>query len=380
MKRTRKRKWTFLLSGGGTGGHVYPAIAIADAIREHVPDAVIRFAGSPDRIEWEAVPKAGYEISPIWISGVQRRFTLSNLLVPVKLLVSLFQSLVIIRRLRPHGVICTGGYVSGPVGFMAGLLGVPLFLQEQNGYPGVTTRLLSRWARTIYLAFGGADEWLGNAKDKLLLSGNPTRREIVASFEGELEEMPYGLEAGRRTLLVLGGSGGAKAINDSVVAHLARMHDEMQLQILWQCGPAYYEKLRAEIDPERWPRVHLMPFIDDMASAYKAADVVFARAGAGTCTELLIAGKPSILMPSPHVAGNHQMHNAAEMVAIGASIMLEDAEGPVVMVDFLREIITDEERMAQMKASARAAARPDAAKRISANILNTLSTLHAPKS
>lgn len=374
-----KQKWTFLLSGGGTGGHVYPAIAIADAIREHIPDAVIRFAGSPERIEWKAVPKAGYEISPIWISGVQRRLTLSNLLVPVKLLVSLFQSLVIIRRLRPHAVICTGGYVSGPVGFMAGLLGVPLFLQEQNGYPGVTTRLLARYARKIYLAFSGADEWLGNAKDKLRLSGNPTRREIVASFEGELTEMPFGLEAGRRTLLVLGGSGGAKAINDSVLAQLETMHDGMQLQILWQCGPAYYEKLKAETDTARWPRLILTPFIDDMAAAYKAADVVFARAGAGTCTELLIAGKPSILMPSPHVAGNHQLHNAAEMVAYGAAISIDDADGPVVLADFLKDIFEEEGRMEKMKAAAREAARPNAAKQIATDILNTTFPLHSAK-
>lgn len=374
-----EQKWTFLLSGGGTGGHVYPAIAIADALRERIPDAVIRFAGSPERIEWKAVPKAGYGISPIWISGVQRRLTLSNLLVPVKLLVSLFQSLVIIRRLRPHAVICTGGYVSGPVGFMAGLLGVPLFLQEQNGYPGVTTRLLARFARKIYLAFAGADEWLQKSKDKLRLTGNPTRRDIVASFEGELTEMPYGMEKGRRTLLVLGGSGGAKAINDTVVAHLKRMHDDMQLQVLWQCGPAYYEKLKAETDPERWPRVHLTPFIDDMAAAYKAADVVFARAGAGTCTELLIAGKPSILMPSPHVAGSHQFHNAADMVGLGASIMMEDDEGPQVMADFLNDIFVEKGRMGKMQAAAREAAKPKAAQLVATDILNTIIPLYPPK-
>ncbi|AXJ00347.1 UDP-N-acetylglucosamine-N-acetylmuramylpentapeptide N-acetylglucosamine transferase [Cyclonatronum proteinivorum] len=371
-----KPKWTFLLSGGGTGGHVYPAIALADAIRERMPDTVIRFAGAPDRIEWKAVPKAGYEISPVWISGLQRRFTLSNLLVPVKLLVSLFQSLLIIRRLRPHAVICTGGYVSGPVGFMAAVLGVPLFLQEQNGYPGVTTRLLARFARKIYLGFDGADEWLRQHKGKLFLSGNPTRKEIVVSIEAEPDAMPYGMDPEKRTLLVLGGSGGAKAINDSVWAQLERIHDKMGVQILWQCGPAYYDKLSAQLDKERWPHVHLTAFIDDMAAAYKAADVVFARAGAGTCTELLIAAKPSILMPSPHVAGNHQFHNAADMVGLGVSIMLEDDEGPIVLADFLSDIFTEKGRMEAMIAAAKKAAKPKAALNIATDILNTTFTLH----
>lgn len=361
-----------LLSGGGTGGHIYPAIAIAEAIRKQCSEARILFAGAKDRIEWNAVPKAGFEIEPIWISGMQRRFTLSNALVPLKLLISLWQSFRIIRRFKPDAVVCTGGYVSGPVGWVASKMGLPVFLQEQNSFPGVTTRLLAPSARLVFTAFPQAKQFLKVSDEKVVLAGNPARSSISASggTSGSVGGKP--VEKQNPSLLVLGGSGGAQAINDAMLSNLDTLHHEMKVRIVWQCGPKYLEGIRSKLDSDSYSRLALTAFIDDMAKAYRDADVVLTRAGAGICTEVMIAGKPAVLMPSPHVAGDHQTKNAEAMTSAGAAVLLKDDDAIKELPALLGSLLKDAKRLKKMSMAALALARPDAAAEIASAILAEL--------
>ncbi len=370
------RAYTFLISGGGTGGHVYPAIAIADALRKSLPESVIAFAGSRDRIEWQAVPKAGYPIYPIWISGLQRRLTLKNLLVPLKLTTSLLQSLRIMRKLKPDAVICTGGYVSGPVGWVAGKLGIPVFLQEQNSFPGVTTRLLSAVAERIFTVFKEAEVYLGKAKGRISLLGNPTRNEIVKPGMKGAHDV-FKLEAGKPTLLVLGGSGGAVTINEAMLSGLSQLHDAAKMQIIWQCGPRYLKSVNNRIDPDRYPALRVRAFIDDMAAAYQAADIVVTRAGAGICSELMIAGKPSVLIPSPNVAGDHQRKNAEAMAEKGAALVLADNEAVEKLPGLVADLLGDKSRLDSMRQAALKMAKPDAADAIAGEIISFLDNRRA---
>lgn len=369
--------YTYLITGGGTGGHIYPAIAIADALRAVQGDALIAFAGSRDRIEWKAVPKAGYEIYPIWISGLQRRFTLSNILVPVKLLVSVIQSFFIIQKMKPDAVICTGGYVSGPVGWMAAKRSIPVFLQEQNSFPGVTTRMLSGFAARVFTAFEQAAEFLPKAKGRISLLGNPARKEITSSGSSAAHGS-FGLSADKPVVLILGGSGGAGAVNDAILKNLDELHNRMDIQLIWQCGPRYLQRLETKVDATQFPGLHLTSFIDDMATAYATADVVITRAGAGICTELMIAGKPSILMPSPNVAGDHQRQNASAMAENGAARILEDADAGDQLPKVLQDLMASPETMDKMSEAARSLAKPDAAAHIAAEIIEILDNRRKP--
>ncbi len=355
-----------LISGGGTGGHVYPAIAIADALRDSDTPVEIAFAGSRDKMEWIAVPKAGYPIKNIWISGIQRRFTLQNLLVPVKLATSITQSWKIINEFKPDAVVCTGGYVCGPVGWVAARKRIPLFLQEQNSYPGVTIRMLAKNSTVIYTAFEAASQYLDD--EKIVLCGNPTRKQLMTPA-GDEAYHSYGFDPKKPTILVLGGSGGAKAINDAIAENLAELHDEMGMQIIWQCGSKYIESVQSLLDPNKFQNLRLFHFIDNMRYAYSAADIVISRAGASICSELLITGKPSLLVPSPHVAGDHQTHNAMAMKTGGASMVLTDREVNQKLPQTIREMFSDADRLELMSISAKQMARPDAAESIAKDII-----------
>ncbi len=362
------KKHTFLLSGGGTGGHVYPAIAIADALKELNIENRIEFAGTRDRMEWIAVPKAGYPISEIWISGIQRRLTLKNLAVPFKLLASLWQSRKLIKKVQPDAVICTGGYVSGPVGWVAGVMGIPLFLQEQNSYPGVTTRLLSRFAAIIFTAFDNARKWLPSSK--IMLLGNPVRSSILDKMENP--HRYFGFDKSKKTIMILGGSGGAKAINDSIMNNIKFLHDNMGLQIIWQSGDRYLSAIKQVLNEDSYPNLRLYSFIDHMPNAYAAADFVVSRAGASICSELMVTGKPSILIPSPNVAGDHQTMNARAMDEGGAALLLDEKD---IKKDFqvvVKKMIEDDRELEKMKKAALDLAKPDAAKNIAKEISTIL--------
>jgi UDP-N-acetylglucosamine--N-acetylmuramyl-(pentapeptide) pyrophosphoryl-undecaprenol N-acetylglucosamine transferase len=355
-----------LIAAGGTGGHVYPAIAIANAIREKYTKANILFVGTKNHMEWEAVPRAGYDISNIWISGLHRRLTLKNLLFPVKLATSLVQSYNIIRTFDPDIAISCGGYVAGPVGWVAAQKGIPLVIQEQNSFPGVTNRLLGKKAEAIFIAFKDAEKHF--PPGKTILAGNPTRKSLVDADRQEAYRK-FSFDPLTSTLLVLGGSGGARSLNEAMLQHISTLHDELGLQIIWQCGKRYYDQLRRDIHVRNFNRLILTDFLHDMPEAYAVADLVISRAGALSCSELALTGKPSILVPSPNVAGDHQTKNAESMVKEGAAELIPDAELSNTLPKLVETIIDDEGKLKEMNKAALKLARPDAAMTIATQIL-----------
>src|SRR5699024_2261156 len=355
-----------LIAAGGTGGHVYPAIAIADALREERDDIDILFVGTKDHMEWEAVPRAGYDITDIWISGFHRRFTLKNLLFPIKLLTSLVQSLRIIANFKPDVVISCGGYAAGPACWVASKKDVPVIVQEQNSFPGLTNRLLGKKAAIIFTAFKEADRYF--PEGKTVLAGNPTRNSLTDISRPKAYNT-FGLDPSKQTLLILGGSGGARSINEALSKHIAALHNNLQLQIIWQCGQRYYERLREDIDPQDFEHLLLTDLLHDMPAAYAVADLVVSRAGALSCAELALTGKPSILVPSPNVAGDHQTKNARSMVDEGAAELAEDHQLSQTLTTLVKKLITDQQRLKKMQKEALKLAHPDADRTIAKKIL-----------
>lgn len=352
-----------LIAAGGTGGHVYPAIAIADAITEQERETEILFVGTKNHMEWRVVPQTGYRIVNVWISGFHRRFTLRNLLFPVKLLVSIVQSYRIISAFKPHVMVSCGGYVAGPVGWVAAKRGIEVMIQEQNSFPGVTNRILARYASRIFTAFKGAERYLPVAK--IRLTGNPTRKSLNKLNKQEGLKA-FGFEAHKPVLMIMGGSGGARSINEAVMANLDALKN---LQIIWQCGSRYYKEYSTAIDLEKYPNLRLVDYIDQMPEAYAAADLVVTRAGAGSCSELMITGKPSVLIPSPNVAGDHQTRNAQSMVEAGASEMITDDTAKDTLADLVIALIRNEEKLKKMNQAALSMAKPNAASEIAEEIL-----------
>lgn len=360
-----------LMAAGGTGGHVYPAIAIADALKAQGSDMDIRFVGTKNHMEWTSVPKAGYEITPIWISGLQRRLTPKNVLFPIKLLTALVQSYWLLRSFRPSIVISCGGYVAGPVGWVAAKLGIPIMIQEQNSYPGVTNRMLARYARRIFTAFPDAQDYF--PEDRVRMVGNPTRNKLRQANAQTAREY-FRFTEDRPVLLVLGGSLGAKSINEAMRHSLDTLHNIVGLQIIWQCGKRYIDDLEKDIDVEDYPRLRLHAYLDDMPAAYAAADLAVSRAGASSCSELMITGTPSVLVPSPHVAGDHQTMNARSMQEQGASEILEDDSLQDTLSELVTRLLADHEQLRRMNDAALAMAKPMAAQDIAEEIRTTIET------
>ncbi|MDX1638051.1 MAG: undecaprenyldiphospho-muramoylpentapeptide beta-N-acetylglucosaminyltransferase [Balneolaceae bacterium] len=362
-----------LIAAGGTGGHVYPAIAIADALQEECPDTEILFAGTKDHMEWHAVPDAGYDIRSIWISGFHRRLTLKNLLFPAKLSVSLVQSYSLVGTFNPDIVVSCGGYVAGPVGWVAARRGVPLVVQEQNSYPGVTNRILGRSAEMIFTAFEDANRYFPTGKT--VVTGNPTRKALT-TVDNEEAYRAFEFTPHQQTLLVLGGSGGARSINEAMIANIQHLHDELQLQVIWQCGPSYYDKYRNEAEQMELPNLRLQSYIRNMDQAYAAADLVVSRAGALSCSELALTGTPSILVPSPNVAGDHQTRNARSMADTGAAILVKDSNLKHSIVETVEQVLGNPDQLETMRRAARALAKPDAANMIATEILKITESKH----
>jgi len=356
-----------LLAAGGTGGHVYPAIAIANAVRNFDTRSKILFVGTRDRMEWEAVPKSGYDIKSVWISGFHRRLTPQNLLFPFKLLTSIIQSYSILKSFKPDVMVACGGFAAGPVGWVAAKLGIPIVIQEQNSYPGVTNRLLAKHAASIFIAFEDAKQFF--PKENITLSGNPVRGELTAA-DPESALTFFGFNNQSPVLLILGGSGGALALNRIMKEKIDELHNRDGLQIIWQCGKRYYEDLAREIDLESYPNLRLMEYIDDMPAAYGAADLVVTRAGAGTCSELMILGQPAVLVPSPNVAGDHQAKNAKSMVEAGAAVLLSENELDDKFTSTITSLIENENKLREMSEAMLSLAKPDAANTIAKEIYN----------
>ena len=355
-----------LLAGGGTGGHVYPAIAIADAIRTAAPDAVVVFAGTRDRLESRAVPQAGYALHPITVSGFQRAWTWKNLAFPVRLMQGLVQSWRLLGAIRPDVVVGTGGYVAGPVGLAAWMRGIPLVVQEQNAYVGVTNRLLSPLAASVHTAFPEAQDALPD--ERTHLSGNPIRPALLEA-DAESVRARYGFTPRDTVLLVTGGSLGSAALNDALHTHHQTLLQAFpHLHLWWQTGTRYYDALDRTLDAH--PRLRLMEYIDRMDDAYAVADLALCRAGALTCSELLATATPSVLVPSPNVVADHQTKNARSLRDAGAATLLPESDLNDHLLDTLRPLLSDTARRTTMARAARAHAKPDAAATIARRVLH----------
>ncbi len=316
-----KQSINILLSGGGTGGHIYPAVAIADELKRRYADANILFVGAKGRMEMEKVPQNGYPIKGLWISGLNRQKIWTNALFPFKLISSLFKAFGIIRKFKPDVVIGTGGFASGPILYVASTLGKPCLIQEQNSYPGITNKLLSRKVDKICVAYENLEKFF--PKEKIVKTGNPVRQDLQLNQLDKKNALDhFGLKEHKRTILVLGGSLGARAINRLIAENLDYLLSK-DVQLIWQTGKLYYEEYKYLGDKNH---VKTMAFINEMNMAFSAADIIISRAGAGTISELCIVGKPVLFVPSPNVAEDHQTKNAAAIVAQNAALLIKESE------------------------------------------------------
>lgn len=356
-----------MISGGGTGGHIFPAIAIADAIKARRPDAEIRFVGARGKMEMEKVPKAGYPIEGLWISGLQRKLSLRNLSFPLKVVSSLFRSWQLLRRFRPQVAVGTGGFASGPLLEVASRMGIPTLILEPNAYAGLANKILGKRMDRICVAYPDMERYF--PKEKLLLTGNPIREQSLQSAtEAASARQHYGLDPNRPTLLLMGGSLGAKSLNQVLDAAYDRFAEQSEVQVLWQCGKLYYDRYR-DRPMAQLPNVELRAFLDRMDLAYAAADVVICRAGALTIAELCFLGKAAILVPSPNVAEDHQTNNARALADRGAALLISDKEAPERLVPAALELLQQPDRRAQLGAAARQMAQPGAVDRIAVEVL-----------
>ncbi len=363
-----KGTYRFILSGGGTGGHLFPAIAIANALRAAQPDCEILFVGAQGRMEMERVPKAGYKIEGLWISGIQRSLSVQNLLFPVKLVSSLVKSLEILRRFRPHAVIGVGGYASGPVLLAAQWSRIPTFIQEQNAHAGVTNKGLAKGVMQAYVAYEGMEKYF--PADKVTLSGNPIRQDLFDIEAKKAEALAFfGLSADKPVLLVVGGSLGARTINRAFAAGLSQLA-AAGVQLIWQTGKGFAGEAAEAVSKQTgmWTAA----FIERMDLAFAAADIIVSRAGAGTISELAVIGKPVILVPSPNVAEDHQTKNAQALSSKGAAILIKDADAADQLVQETLALANNPARRHALSAALQAFDKRHAAAEIAADILKRI--------
>ncbi len=344
-----------ILSGGGTGGHIYPAIAIANELCSRYPDTSVLFVGAKDRMEMQKVPQAGYEIIGLWISGIQRKLTLSNLMFPIKLLSSLWKSRGIIKKFNPDIVIGTGGFASGPLLKMADSKKIPTVIQEQNSFPGITNKWLAKGADKICVAYDHMDRFFPS--DKIVKTGNPVRQDLLKT-EGkkDLGITKYNLSKEKKTVLILGGSLGARRVNQLIEKELD-FFEEKGVQVIWQCGKLYYEEYK-KYAGQRDVQVH--QFLDTMDLAYAAADVIISRAGASSVSELCIVAKPVLFIPSPNVAEDHQTKNAQAIVDNKAARMLKENQLDEEFQNTLSELLVSEELQRNLSDNIKKLASPNA--------------------
>ena len=350
-----------VISGGGTGGHIFPAIAIADEIKRRNPKVDILFVGAEGKMEMERIPQAGYLIEGLPIVGFQRKFSFSNFLLPFKLLKSLLKARRIIRQFKPQLVIGVGGYASGPTLKIAQLLGIPTVIQEQNSFPGKTNILLSKKANLICTAYVNLEQFF--SKEKIRLTGNPVRQELSnIQITKETAIEGFGLSPLHKTVLVIGGSLGAKTLNDSMLKNIEYISNE-KLQFIWQCGKGYVDQINASIT-DIPTQIKLMPFISNMDAAYAAADAVVSRAGALSVSELCLVGKPVILVPSPNVSEDHQTKNAMALVGNDSALLVSDVDSREKLIPALYALVENEDKKTKLSQNISALAKPNATKDI----------------
>ena len=345
-----------IISGGGTGGHIFPAVAIANELRRRQPDCDILFVGANGRMEMTRVPDAGYKIVGLDISGLQRRLTPQNLLFPVRVFRSVRKAGKLLEEFRPDAVVGVGGYASAPVLLAATSRGIPSLIQEQNSYAGLVNKLLARRVGRICVAYDGMEKFFPAAK--LLVTGNPVRAEIAGADRAEALRF-FGLDPARKTLLVVGGSLGARTLNLATATALPRLRDA-GVQLLWQTGKLYFSEAQQQAGAFPAAGLHALEFIQRMDLAYAAADVVISRAGALSVSELCLTGKASILVPSPNVAEDHQTKNALALASKGAAVLIADDHAPARLYDEALRLLADPARQQQLSARVRELARPNA--------------------
>ena len=352
------KQYKFILSGGGTGGHIYPAIAIANELKSRFPNAEFLFVGAQDKMEMQKVPQAGFKIKGLWISGIQRRLTFDNSLFPLKLMASLLKSRTIIREFRPNVVIGTGGFASGPLLQVAAIAGIPTLIQEQNSYPGITNKWLSKKANKICVAYENLERFF--PKNKMILTGNPVREDLIDSKSKRAEAIQFfNLDSKKKTLLVLGGSLGARRVNQLIEKELKNLLSQ-NVQVIWQCGKLYFEDYKKYNESD----VQVMAFIEKMDLVYAAADIVISRAGASSVSELCIVGKPVIFIPSPNVAEDHQTKNAQAIVDRKGAIMLKESELDSQFGLVFEALLKDQGKQNQLSENIKQLAKPEATKQI----------------
>jgi UDP-N-acetylglucosamine--N-acetylmuramyl-(pentapeptide) pyrophosphoryl-undecaprenol N-acetylglucosamine transferase len=361
-----------LISGGGTGGHIFPALAIARKVKDILPEARILFVGARGKMEMEKVPEAGFPIEGLWISGIKRELSADNLLFPVKMVSSLCKSWKIIRSFRPDIAVGVGGFASGPALKMASIMGVPILIQEQNSYPGITNKWLARSADRICVAYPGMEAYF--PQDKIVLTGNPVRREIV-NIEGKRGEaaVAFNLPGDQKTLLVFGGSQGALSINRAVKVNLGPILDS-GLQVLWQTGKGFYQEALAAANDMGEDRIRVMEFIKRMDLAYALADMVIARSGAIAIAELSIVAKPVIFVPLPSAAEDHQFKNASRLARENAAWVVRDHEAAEKISSLIREMAGSEAVRNELATNIGRFAMPDADDRIAREIITLIRT------
>lgn len=335
-----------IISGGGTGGHIFPAVSIANALKRIDPSTDILFVGAKGRMEMEKVPAAGYMIVGLDIQGFQRRALLKNILLPYKLVKSVLRAISLIKEFKPDAVVGVGGYASGPLLYAAGLMNIPYLIQEQNSYAGLTNKRLGKKAKKICVAFNGMDKFF--PADRIMHTGNPIRKDSV-DILGKREDALnfFGLSAKKKTILVTGGSLGAGTLNKSVLACIDKIISA-DVQLIWQTGRFYYKSVLEKIGTDVHPNIKIVEFLNRMDFAYAAADVIISRAGAGTIAELCVIGKPVILVPSPNVAEDHQTMNAAALVKTDAAILVSDMEAEEKLVDITLDLLNNETKLSEL--------------------------------
>ena len=358
-----------IISGGGTGGHIFPAVSIANAIKEKRPDARILFVGAEGRMEMQRVPAAGYEIKGLPIAGFNRKNLLKNVSVLFKIMKSRRMARKILRDFNPQVAVGVGGYASGPTLNVAESMGIPTLLQEQNSYAGVTNKLLAKKAKRICVAYDGMERFF--PKDSILFTGNPVRQNLLEQNVSKDEAVrSFGLVPGKATILIVGGSLGARTLNESMLGNLPLVKQQNKVQFIWQTGKYYSEEIQAELKRRGCPQnLVVMDFISDMRQAFAAADLIISRAGAGSISEFCLLGKPAILVPSPNVAEDHQTKNALSLVQKDAALYVTDADARRSLLPLAINTVSDHSRLEVLSFNIKKLARPNAASDIADEVI-----------
>lgn len=353
-----------IVSGGGTGGHIFPAISIANAIKKRWPESEILFVGAEDRMEMERVPAAGYNIVGLPVAGFDRKNPLKNVAVGMKLLRSMKKARIIVSDFKPDVAVGVGGYASGPILRAAAAKGVPTLIQEQNSYAGVTNRMLAKQASIICVAYDGMEKFF--PKEKIVLTGNPCRQDLVISEENRREGYAFfGLDPEKKTILMVGGSLGARTLNESIVKSFSALLGNDDVQVIWQCGKYYYSDMQQLQAEGKVPgNVRLFDFVTRMDYAYSVADLVISRAGAGSISEFSLLQKAVILVPSPNVAEDHQTMNARALVDKDAAVMVSDQLAPDILLDVALALVQNDEQLRRLRENIGKLAQHDSAERI----------------